>query len=118
MYKLDLKFKVFEKYNNNYMMLQTAYTKKRNIRSTYLSGCAMMVNLKDFWKVFGFDERFFMYMEDVDICLRIKKYGTITYFPNAHIYHHFEKGSSKNFKLFFIHVKSYITYLIKHFKFN
>ena len=28
MYKLDLKFKVFEKYNNNYMMLQTAYTKK------------------------------------------------------------------------------------------
>ena len=34
LYKLDLKFKVFEKYNNNYMMLKTAYTKKRNIRNT------------------------------------------------------------------------------------
>lgn len=83
-----------------------------------VSGAFMFFKSDILKKIGGFDERFFMYMEDVDICLRIKNYGSITYFPDAHIYHHFEKGSSKNFKLFFIHVKSYIIYLIKYFKFN
>ena len=113
MYKLDLKFKVFEKYNNNYMMLQTAYTKKRNTRSTYLSGCAMMVNLRDFWKVFGFDERFFMYLEDADLTRSLNKVKGSYQIGNCFIFHRWAKESHTKWKLKLIAIISFIKYSLK-----
>ena len=62
----------------------------------------------------GFDERFFMYMEDVDICRRIDQHGKRKmYYPKVSIQHEFRKGSSKNLKLFFVHVSSAIKYYKK-----
>ena len=34
----------------------------------WLSGCFMIVDRDSFEKVNGFDERFFLYFEDVDLC--------------------------------------------------
>ncbi len=39
-----------------------------------------------------FDERFFLYCEDTDLCLRLKKHGSIVYVPAADFTH--ELGSS------------------------
>lgn len=61
----------------------------------WLSGTALLVRKKAFDQVSGFDPQFFMYFEDQDLCLRLKKLGYgIKYFPQASV-HHFD-GKSWN----------------------
>lgn len=60
-----------------------------------VGGAAMMFRKEIFDKVGGFDERFFMYFEEADICLRIKKHGyKILYYPQAKIIHLVGKSAS------------------------
>ena len=49
--------------------------KKPAKEADYVSGCCMLVRRKVFESIGLFDERFFFYFEDVDFCLRAKKYG-------------------------------------------
>jgi hypothetical protein len=59
----------------------------------YVSGCAMMIRKSEFQQLGGFDERFFLYHEDVDLCKRAKEHGyETTYLPGVLIQHH--KGTS------------------------
>ena len=39
----------------------------------YVTGCCMFVSSSTVRKLSGFDVQFDMYMEDVDLCLRLKK---------------------------------------------
>ena len=41
----------------------------------FIHGCFMLFKTKDFVKINGFDERYFLYMEDVDICRKMIKKG-------------------------------------------
>ena len=62
----------------------------------------------------GFDNRFFMYMEDVDICRRIDQLGKKKlFYPKVEIIHTHRKDSSKSIKLFIIHISSIIKYFMK-----
>ncbi len=80
----------------------------------FLQGCFLLFKTKDFVKLGGFDERYFLYMEDVDIC---KKIDTVAkkkmYYPNKEIVHTLKKGSSKDIKLFFYHFSSILKYFRK-----
>jgi GT2 family glycosyltransferase len=54
----------------------------------FASGCAMMIRRSALETLGGFDPRFFIYEEDVEICLRYLKSGyTIKYVPKALIMH-------------------------------
>ena len=64
-------------------------------------------------KVNGFDERFFMYAEDLDLCRRIGEVSKTMYYPVVSIYHEYEKGSYKNKKLLKYHICSVIKYFNK-----
>lgn len=78
-----------------------------------LSGCFMMINCAALSKVGVFDERYFMYMEDVDLCRRIhEKFKTI-YFPEVAIYHGYEKGSYRSLRLMMHHIVSALLYFQK-----
>ncbi len=78
-----------------------------------LSGCCMFVRTKVFEEIGMFDENFFMYLEDYDLCRRIgEKYKTV-YYPEAEIYHGYGKHSYKNKKLLLIHIKSAVKYFNK-----
>lgn len=60
-----------------------------------VGGACMFFPKKVFEKVGGFDERFFMYFEEADICWRIKKLGyKILYYPKAKIIHLVAKSNS------------------------
>jgi GT2 family glycosyltransferase len=61
----------------------------------------------------GFDERFFMYLEDVDLSRRIGRVARTVYVPYVSLIHAYEKGSYKSMKLFFYHVHSAIRYFNK-----
>jgi len=47
-------------------------------------------------KVGLLDERFYMYVEDVDLCYRAKKSGfSVFYFPSVVVIHHIGKSTQK-----------------------
>ena len=60
-----------------------------------------------------FDERFFMYFEDVDLSRRIHKHYKTIYYPEAVIYHDYQGGSCRNFKLLKLFISSAIKYFNK-----
>ncbi|WP_334055949.1 galactosyltransferase-related protein [Polaribacter sp. P097] len=80
----------------------------------YITGCFHLYRTEDFVKLNGFDERYFLYMEDVDICKKIEKMDKLKlYYPKEEIRHVLKQGSSKSTKLFFIHTFSAIKYFLK-----
>ena len=80
----------------------------------FVHGCFMLFKTVDFIKIGGFDKRYFLYMEDVDICKKIDATGKKKkYYPNEQITHILNKGSSKNARLFLIHFISGIKYFKK-----
>lgn len=80
----------------------------------FVHGCFMLFKTKELIKIKGFDERYFMYVEDIDICKKIDMINKKKlYFPLEFIYHGFEKGSSKKIKLLFYHIKSIFQYFYK-----
>src|SRR5207237_1670814 len=56
--------------------------------SEWLSGAVLCVRRVAFEQVGGFDERFFMYCEDTDLCLRLRRAGfEVRYDPAATAMH-------------------------------
>jgi len=54
----------------------------------YLVGCALLLSRQLLESVGGFDERFFMYYEDMDLCLRARKAGfRLLLVPQAKVWH-------------------------------
>ncbi len=97
-----------------------AYYEMRDIgyESNYdlplVSGCFMLFDRNFFKKVQGFDESFFMYFEDFDICKRVSEAGgRISYIYSASITHFWERGSSKNVNLFLSLIRSMVLYFNK-----
>ena len=79
-----------------------------------VSGCFQLFRSSVYVKVGGFDDRYFMYMEDIDICRKVNNYGkSVLYFPKAIVYHRSEYASKKSIKLFNTHVKSILQYFLK-----
>ncbi|MFO7928519.1 MAG: glycosyltransferase family 2 protein [Candidatus Humimicrobiaceae bacterium] len=63
----------------------------------WLSGAFMLVDRKTFKKVGGFDARFFMYSEDTDLALRLKREGfTNYYYPFFKVEHNDSGIASRN----------------------
>lgn len=80
---------------------------------TNATGCFMFFRTSVFKELGGFDERFFMYLEDCDIARRVSEKYKALYYPMAHVYHLWERESKRNKKLLMIHIKSILTYFAK-----
>lgn len=78
-----------------------------------LSGCFLVVRSKIFKLLGGFDERFFMYMEDVDLVRRIGDVAETVYLPSVQVIHAYAKGSYRNRRLLGYHLRSAIQYFNK-----
>ena len=58
------------------------------METDYVTGCCLFTTMKVINQLDGFDEKFNMYVEDVDLCLRAKKEGIkCIYYPEAKIWH-------------------------------
>ncbi len=80
----------------------------------FIHGCFMLFKTEDFKSINGFDERYFLYMEDADLCRKIDCKGKKKlYYPFVEVIHQHRKGSSKSIKLFFYHLSSAIKYFLK-----
>ena len=79
----------------------------------FAHGCFMVFQTEVFEKMGGFDERYFMYMEDIDIWIRAKQYGKTVINTHSKIYHEHRKGSSKSLKLLCFHLSSAYKFFMK-----
>lgn len=79
----------------------------------YLSGCFMFIRTEVFKRVGWFDERFFIYFEDVDLSRRIHRFYRTVYYPEAVVFHGYERESDKNISHLRYIVSSGIRYFNK-----
>lgn len=103
--------KFFEKRLVRYEMRDKNYDEVFEAPS--ISGCFMFFRTEALQRTGLFDERFFMYMEDVDISRRMLYHYRNIYYPKVHIYHEHARESYKVNKLLFIHILSAIKYFNK-----
>lgn len=78
-----------------------------------LSGCFLLVRTQLLQVLGGFDERFFMYMEDVDLVRRVGDLAETVYLPSVEVVHSYAKGSYRNRKLLGYHLRSAVLYFVK-----
>ncbi|MBI4140696.1 glycosyltransferase family 2 protein [Candidatus Woesearchaeota archaeon] len=86
-----------------------AITTKESIlpqKVDWVSGALMLLRDK-----YYFDERFFLYFEDVDLC---KTVGNVYYYPLVSATHTAQRESKQNLKLAILHAKSALKYFLKH----
>lgn len=102
---------VTKKRMRNYLLKDLDHNKE--INCPYLLGSFMFFRITALKEIGLFDERFFMYPEDIDITRRMhEKYKTI-YWPGVSIIHEHQQASKKNLKMFWIHSINMIKYFNK-----
>jgi len=81
----------------------------------WIAGMFMLFDSEAFAAVGGFDKRFFLYYEDVDICARFwQKAYRVAVCQKASIIHEAQRDSRKRVRYMFWHFSSLIRYFYKH----
>ena len=102
---------IVEKLDYDYEMKWYDYEKIIDV--PILSGCFIFVRTDVLKEIGGFDKRYFMYMEDYDLCRRIGQRYRSVFYPEAEIIHEHGKASYKSRKMMMMHVNSAIKYFNK-----
>jgi GT2 family glycosyltransferase len=89
------------------------YDHKTPLHVDWLSG-AFLLARREIFTEYPFDESFFLYFDDVDLCKRIGAKYKIIYYPYAVAIHYAAHASKKNCKPFFYHLHSMIKYFQKY----
>lgn len=64
-------------------------TRTRPVSAAWIAGAACLVDKRWFDRLGGFDERFFLYKEDEDLCYRMRMAGgKVVYDPTISVFHH------------------------------
>lgn len=79
-----------------------------------LSGCFMFCRAENLYACGGFDARFFLYMEDVDLSRRLNQRGQNLYWPEVEVVHHYQKSSYRNWRSLKLHLQSAWRYFNKY----
>lgn len=112
--RLFPKSKIMAKYNLTYLNPDIPH------EVGAVSGAFLMIRKKSLEEIGGLDERFFMYGEELDWCLRTKNAGwKVMYYPKAEIVHY--KGECSKFnhrKAAFEFYRSMYLFHKKHFSGN
>ena len=102
---------MIERRNRRYELRDLDLT--RPVNAPYLSGCFMLLRTKAAVEAGLFDERFFMYPEDIDLTRRIHRNRLTVYQPEWTIVHAHAQASYKNKHMLRIHVRNMCAYFNK-----
>ena len=59
-------------------------------------GSFMLFRTNIFKQIHGFDENYFLYMEDCDITMKVNKISKVVFYPNATVYHEWQRENRKS----------------------
>lgn len=76
----------------------------------FLSGAFMFCRTEVLRAVGGFDERFFLYFEDADLCRRVQRTHRTVYCPDVTITHFWERGAHKRARFAWYFIRSAFQY--------
>ncbi len=82
----------------------------------WVGGMFMLMRSSCYKRLGGFDEKFFLYYEDVDLCVRLRKAGFgISLVPATQVEHAARRTSHHNLVYLKWHIKSMLRFFAKHF---
>ena len=85
----------------------------RPVNAPYLSGCFMLLRTRAAVEAGLFDERYFMYPEDIDLTRTIHRQYLTLYYPQWTIVHAHAQASYKNKHMLRIHIQNMCLYFNK-----
>lgn len=94
-----------------YELKHLDHTKIREVPS--INGCFLFFRMEALSKIRGFDKRFFIYLEDIDLIRRIADNYKVIYYSKAEIIHKHGRGSYHSYRLLKYHVISAFKYFNK-----
>jgi len=110
-------------HQRNFLMEDFSHDKRRMV--DWVQGSAFMIDGKLFAELGGFDQRFFMYYEDTDLCRRCwQKNRPVYYLPETQLLHVYAKDSAikgglinglLGNKMARVHIISWLKYTLKWF---
>lgn len=110
-FKRFLPFSITKKSMDRFQLKFTGYNQEMNI--PYLSGCFMFFRVEALKSVGLFDERFFMYPEDIDITRRMHEQYKTMFYPYVSVIHAHAAASKTSKKMLWIHISNMIKYFNK-----
>jgi GT2 family glycosyltransferase len=99
------------RYDRWYVMADRNYQQVFDV--PYLSGCCMLIRYGAFHLVGGFDERFFLYLEDADITRSLAQRGRTVHLPVATVTHNWGRGNHRSKRLTLVNLHSAWLYFRK-----
>jgi GT2 family glycosyltransferase len=103
--------RLLEKQNHAYELHFSGYDKIMDV--PFLSGCFMFLRVEAIRTVGLFDERIFLYTEDMDLSRRIHQRFRTVFYPHVSIHHYHQRGSYHNPQLLLYNIQSAIRYFNK-----
>lgn len=97
--------------NDRYLLKDVDHSREFN--PAYHQGSFMLLRMEALREVGLFDERFFMYPEDIDLTRRMHRRYETLYYPREGIVHDHRAGSYHSLRLLRIHVVNMIRYFNK-----
>jgi GT2 family glycosyltransferase len=84
------------------------------LNPNWVGGMFMLFISQQFKSVGGFDENYFLYYEDVDLCRSLHALGSsIIYSPSTFVIHSARRSSHTNFRYLIWHTKSMLRFFLK-----
>lgn len=102
---------IVRKRMERYLLVDHDHHKSLNV--AYLQGSFLLIRTLALKECGIFDERFFMYPEDIDLTRRIHTSWKTLYLPLSNVTHYHNATSRRNVKMFAIHLKNMIKYFNK-----
>ena len=87
--------------------------KTKDFDCPFIQGSFLVVRTDLLKSINGFDDRYFMYAEDADLCKTIAQKSRVVVHPDVKAVHKWEKASHTNLKLMRIHTQSLMKYFNK-----
>lgn len=103
--------KIMKKRRNYHEMRDMDYNKPFEV--AFSSGCCMLIRTEIFVAIGGFDEQYFLYAEDADLCRSVRQRSQIQYRPELEVCHRWARASYKNARMTKIHIQSVLKYFKK-----
>ena len=97
--------------NARYELRMFGYDRPLNV--PYLSGCFMLLRTQAAFEARLFDERYFMYPEDIDLTRTIHRNCLTLYYPAVTVVHNHKQGSYHSLRLLWVHIVNLCRYFNK-----